>query len=529
MSATLQFGTAGIRGEVGPGSNRMNRAMVIRTTAGLATFLSEHEKAEPGALVVVGYDARPTSRTFAEDTTGVLVAAGFRVLFFPDVAPTPLVAFAGKDLGAIASVVVTASHNPPADNGYKVYASTGAQIVAPWDSGISSAINRLGPANQIPRVEGCFAGTSEHASVIDDGVLNRYWEEVNASRPDARTSDLVVVYTPIHGVGGAALSTVFEMAGHTGLVPVPEQAVPDGAFPTVNFPNPEEKGALDLALALATERRADLVIANDPDADRLAAAVPDAGKWRMLSGNELGALLADYVLRNWSRPTRAIVANSIVSSPILERLAAKYDAAYEATLTGFKWIVTAAMAMEERGDGLFAFGFEEALGYTVGRTVRDKDGISAALVFCDLTAGLAAEGRTILDRLYEIWGEVGLWVSAQQSIVRSGVEGARRINDAVTRLGDDPPKAVSGLEVSAVVDYRRGAESRPIWLGNQALIELALGERGRVLVRPSGTEPKLKVYVDLTGPLGENPSESHGELLADAERLAVEVADWLDV
>lgn len=529
MGATLEFGTAGIRGEVGPGSNRMNRAIVIRTTAGLVAFLDSLPDADPGAPVVLGFDARPSSRTLAEDTAGVLAAAGRRVLFFPEVTPTPLVAFAGKHHGAIASVVVTASHNPPADNGYKVYASNGAQIVPPWDTGISAAIRDVGPANQILRIEKAFAGRSHLVTEIDAAVLDRYWEEVDAARPEPHQSSLKIVYTPMHGVGGAVLNTVFERAGHTGLIPVPEQADPDGTFPTIRFPNPEEAGALDLALALATDRDADVVIANDPDADRLAAAVPLAGEWRLLSGNELGALLGDYVLRNWSSDQAPIVANSIVSSPILGRIADRYGARFEVSLTGFKWIVNAALALEADGEGAFAFGFEEALGYTVGRTVRDKDGISAALVFCDLVAGLSEEGKTVLDRLNEIWSQVGLWVSAQHSIVSSGVEGKKAIQSAVNRLGDNPPDSIGGLAVTAVEDYRTGGEGRPFWLGNQALIQLTLGDSGRILVRPSGTEPKLKVYVDLTTTAGDDPATTHTKALDSAQALAAEVGEWLEI
>ena len=529
MGATLEFGTAGIRGEVGPGSNRMNRAMVIRTTAGLVSFLDSLPDSDANAPVVVGFDARPSSRTLAEDTAGVLAAAGRRVLYFPEVTPTPLVAFAGNKSGAIASVVVTASHNPPADNGYKVYATNGAQIVPPWDTGISAAISGVGPANQIPRVERVFAGGSPLVSEVGPSVLDRYWEEVDSARPEPQKSTLKIVYTPMHGVGGAVLTSVFARAGHEGLMSVPEQAEPDGAFPTVSFPNPEEEGALDLALALAVDREADVVIANDPDADRLAAAVPLAGEWRLLSGNELGALLGDYVLRNWKSDDRAIVANSIVSSPILGRIAEQYGARFEVTLTGFKWIVNAVLALEADGEGTFAFGFEEALGYTVGRTVRDKDGISAALVFVDLVAGLSKEGKTVLDRLVDIWREVGLWVSAQHSIVRTGGEGRSAIQSAVNRLGDDPPESLGGFEVTAVEDYRTGGEGRPFWLGNQALIQMTLGDSGRILVRPSGTEPKLKVYVDLTTAVGSDPAASQHAAEGSARALAAQVGEWLGI
>jgi phosphomannomutase len=528
MGATLQFGTAGIRGEVGPGTNRMNRAMVIRTTAGLVAYLSSVAD-DLVAPVVVGFDARPSSRAFAEDTAGVIAATGRPVLYFPEVAPTPLVAFAAKHHGAIAAVVVTASHNPPADNGYKVYATNGAQIIPPWDVGIADCVRGVGPASEVPRVKDVFGSASELVTQIGDSIVDAYWGEVNASRPSPCPSELKVVYTPIHGVGGKVLTEVFDRAGHKGLIPVPAQMDPDGRFPTVSFPNPEEEGALDLALELASKREADVVIANDPDADRFAAAVPGIGEWRLFSGNELGTLLGDYVLRKWNQESRPIVVNSIVSSPIMGKLASAYGARHEATLTGFKWIVNAGLALEEQGEGTFAFGYEEALGYTVGGTVRDKDGISAALIFCDLVAGLREEGDTVLDRLYEIWRRVGLWVSAQHSIVRAGQEGQDLILSAVDRLGTSPPEGIGQYEVTRLDDFRSGGESRPFWLGNQSLIQLTLGESGRLLVRPSGTEPKLKIYVDLMGPLGDDPVSSHRDALSTATSVAVEMGEWLGI
>jgi phosphomannomutase len=297
----------------------------------------------------------------------------------------------------------------------------------------------------------------------------------------------------------------------------------------VTFPNPEEEGALDLAIALAEEEGADLIIANDPDADRLAAVVPWEGRWRPLSGNEVGVLLGDYVLRHYDGDETPIVINSIVSSPMLGRVADRHGALFERTLTGFKWIANAAMAMEKQGRGTFVFGYEEALGYTVGPTVRDKDGISAALVFADLVAGLSGDGQTVIDRLEELWQSAGVWVSAQHSIVRKGAAGQKAIEDAINSIGDEPPAAIAEHRVTDVSDYRSGAELRPPWLGNQNLIELALGESGRILVRPSGTEPKLKIYVDLAAPAGGDLVQQQGELQRSAEALAVTVEELLPI
>ena len=529
MGEPLTFGTAGIRGEVGPGSGRMNRATVIRTTRGLVDHLLNQHQGTPEDPVVIGFDARPDSRTFAEDAAGVIAAAGIGARYFPEVIPTPLVAFAAKHLGASAAVVITASHNPPADNGYKVYDANAAQIIPPTDVQIAAAIDGVGPARDVPRIESVFAGNSDLVSPVPEDIVDHYWHELNETRPDPRSSDLAIVYTPLHGVGGATVLQMFDRAGHTGLIPVPEQLEPDGTFPTVAFPNPEEPGALDLALQLAADANADLVLANDPDADRLATAVPSSGEWRLLSGNELGALLGDYVLRNWPHPKRPIVVNSVVSSPMMGRIATMRGAIHEVSLTGFKWIINAGLVLEEREVGRFAFGYEEALGYSVGRTVRDKDGISAAVVMADLAAGEAASGRGVIDRLHEIWDQVGLWVSAQHSIVRTGAEGRRALLDAVDRVGDRPPEQLLGSGVTGVTDYRLGGEERPPWLGAQELVELTLGEEGRILVRPSGTEPKLKIYVDLSGATAPDHATAHARLLARAQDLAVAMGEWLEV
>lgn len=527
LDTALEFGTAGIRGEVGAGPGRMNRAVVIRTTYGLARYIHEHEEGPQPGRVVLGFDARPDSRQFAEDTAGVLAASGIPVIYFPNVTPTPLVAYAAKHLGAIAAVVVTASHNPPADNGYKVYGPNAAQIVSPIDIEIQEAIMEAPGASQIDRIEDVFSASSAIVRPIDENIIDCYWDEVAATRSRKAGSALQVIYTPMHGVGRDVVLELMRRAGHTGFVAVPEQAEPDGAFPTVDFPNPEEPGALDLALDLARERSADLLIANDPDADRLAAVVPDAGEWRLLSGNETGALLGDYLLRNDPSPDGSIVVSSIVSSPMLATIAASYGARHEPTLTGFKWIVRAGLALEASTGGRFVFGYEEALGYTVGSAVRDKDGMSAALLFTDLAADLEDSGRSVIDYLHDLWRAHGLWVSAQAAIARAGPEGIESLRDAVDRLGDDPPEYLDGVPVVAVTDYRRGGSERPDWLGEQALIELNIGQTGRVLVRPSGTEPKLKIYVDLRDDPGDDLDSQHAALEERAARLGQELADAL--
>jgi phosphomannomutase len=484
----LEFGTAGIRGEVGAGPGRMNRAVVIRTTGGLADWLTAQGRA--GGTVVVGYDGRIDSRRFAEDVVAVLGAAGFMVRCFDGVTPTPLIAHEALRVGAAAAVVITASHNPPADNGYKVYDGNSAQIVPPVDGGIAAAIAAVGPADTVPRRPGFDAAALAEAE-------EAYLSDVLTFRGRAAAATTVpIVHTALHGVGGAMAVRLLAAGGHGDVTPVPEQSEPDGRFPTLAFPNPEEPGALDLAERLAAERGALLVLANDPDADRLGVSVPDGnGGWRRLTGNEIGVLLGDFVLERTTGSERLVVT-TVVSTPMLAEVAAHHGASHAVTLTGFKWICNAALSLEATGKR-FVFGFEEALGYTIGPVVRDKDGLSAALWFADLAAACAAAGETVLDRLDRLAVRDGVWVSHPLSLRREGPEGTAEIAAAMERLGAAPPQDLAGTPVAAVTDYSRGAESRPSWLPTTSLVELLLADGSRARARPSGTEPKLKIYVDV--------------------------------
>ena len=526
MNGSLAFGTAGLRGRVEAGSNRMNRAVVIRTTRGLAEYLVNRDP-DSDRPVVVGRDARLSSNRFQKDTIAVLTAAGILVRYFPDPVPTPIVAYAARELGARAAVVITASHNPPLDNGYKVYDSNGAQIIPPTDSDIAARIDAAPPADDVPRLTKKYR--KEMAHPVPDGVFERYLDKLAAVRdPKATGSDLKVVYSPMHGVGGAYVTGALRAFGYDNIIPVPEQYEPDGRFPTVAFPNPEEPGALDLANALAAREDADLIIANDPDTDRLAISLPRADGWRPLTGNQIGVLLADYLLDK-TNVESPLVFNSIVSSPMLADIAAAYGAGFETTLTGFKWIWNAALDLENDGKGSFVFGYEEALGYSVGPAVRDKDGVSASVIFADLAADCRSRGETVLDYLDRLYERHGMWVSTQKSIVRPGSEGAAQIAAAMVRIAESPPKSVAGVDVAAMTDYRVGAENRPRYLGSTSLVELDLGERGRALVRPSGTEPKLKIYVDLVAErdsaLALDVQES--QLVAEADEVAAAIADGL--
>ncbi len=497
MAGALEFGTAGLRGRVEAGSNRMNRAVVIRTTAGLAAHYTGRGGDGP---IVVGHDARLSSRRFMDDTIDVLGAAGIPVRYFPEPVPTPLVAFAALELGARAAIVITASHNPPADNGYKVYDTNGAQIVPPTDRLIAGAIERVGPATGVRLLAGEWHAPLVEAVPID--IFERYLERLSEIRTAAEPPHQIrIVFTPMHGVGGEYVVSALNRFGHHSVDPVAEQFAPDGHFPTVAFPNPEEPGALDLAIAQAQESNADLILANDPDTDRLAAAAPDAaGNWVPLTGNQIGVLLGEYLLTH-TKIDAPIVLNSIVSSPMLAAIAAHHGAAHAATLTGFKWIWNAALDLEAGSVGRFLFGYEEALGYCVTPAVRDKDGISAAVIFADLVAGAAADNRTVWDLLADLYRRHGLWVSVQHSVVRAGVDGATEITAAIDTIAANPPDEIDGVPVVAVTDYRTGDDERPRYLGATPLVVFDLGDRGRVLVRPSGTEPKMKIYVDLTAPV----------------------------
>jgi phosphomannomutase len=508
FGARLQFGTAGLRGEMGAGPNRMNRAAVIRATAGLAAYLADTGHA--GEPVLVGYDARHRSQRFATDAAAVLAAAGFAVHLTDRPQPTPVVAFGVGHYGACAAVQVTASHNPPRDNGYKVYLGDGAQIVPPADAEISAHIDAVPAAGAVPR------------GADGDGVLPAGDDLVAAyvagavAQATGGPRDLRIVYTPMHGVGRDVLGAVLAAAGFDPPIVVPEQAAPDPDFPTVAFPNPEEPGALDLALALAAAEGVDLVVANDPDADRLAVALPHPaapGGWRALSGDEIGVVLADWLLANGSGPDR-LVATSIVSSSMLARLAEARGVAHAETLTGFKWIARAAL---DRPDLRFVYGYEEALGSCVGTLVRDKDGITAALAFAELAATEKAAGRTVQDRLDDLARELGVHATGQQSLLVEGHDGLSLMTAAVDRLAAAPPATLAGTALAGVEDLRLGGRLPPtdgvaLW-----------GDGVRLIVRPSGTEPKLKCYAQAVVPVAAG-----ADLPAARAEGAARVAALLD-
>jgi phosphomannomutase len=525
FAGQLEFGTAGLRGIVGPGPMAMNRAVVIRTSRGLADHLlaAVPDAAERG--IIVGFDARHDSRRFAEDAVGVFAGAGLTVRWFPSPQPTPIVAYAQKVLDAAAAVVITASHNPPEYNGYKVYVEGAAQIVPPTDAEIAAAIDAVGPAAAVPREDPL---DSPRIAPVPAEVLDRYLADLAAARPAVEGPFPTIVYTPLHGVARDLMLRAFAAAGYDDVHVVASQAEPDPDFSTVAFPNPEEPGAFDAALELAGDVGADLVIANDPDGDRLAVAVPDrAGGHRPLSGNQIGVLLADHLLAG-STADRRLVVSSIVSTPMVAAVAAAYGARAEVSLTGFKWIWGAGRVLEAEQGYTFVYGFEEALGSSVGNVVRDKDGIGAAVAFADLARSLAGSGRSVLDRLDELAREHGLWVSHQLSITRPGLQGAQAIADAMAVLADRVPEELAGHAVTNATDYRTGASSRPPWLTTHDLVALELAD-GRAMIRPSGTEPKCKIYIDLRADVGadDDLDARSRELDAEAAEVAAALAAFV--
>jgi phosphomannomutase len=522
FTGALAFGTAGIRAAMGAGPMRMNRLVAGRVAAGLARYIAVRDPAAAVTGVVVGYDGRAKSETFATDAARILSRAGIRVSMLPGPMPTPVLAFSVRHLRAAYGLMVTASHNPREDNGIKVYVHDGGQLLPPADSDIASFIDAVDPLRLSP---GWAEGPFEFASA--DGAVTAYVAAVAADgrRPGSGPGagpGLKIVHTALHGVGDATLRAVLASAGWPPPVAVAAQRQPDPAFPTVPYPNPEEPGVLDLARATAEREGADLVLANDPDADRLAVMVPGPEGWRMLTGDELGALLGDAVLARLARGGPGanlaghppVVATTVVSGSLLRRLAQAADVRCVTTLTGFKWIARAGGA-----DGALIYGYEQALGYAVRPDlVADKDGISAALLVLRLAAAEAGEGRALADRLDDLALTHGLHVTGQQSLRADGPAGLARLADTVERIRMEPPRALAGQPVT-VTDLREGAEGVVDLAGGRAercpgqpippanVLIWHVGGDARVMIRPSGTEPELKIYAEVVRAV-----QSRGEL-----------------
>jgi phosphomannomutase len=498
----LSFGTAGLRGQLGAGPTRINRATVRAAAAGLARHLLETVSGAARAGVVVAHDARHGSARFAAEAAAVLSGAGLRTLRLPPLAPTPLLAFAVRELGCAAGVMVTASHNPPADNGVKVFLGDGAQIAPPADAQIAAAIAAVGPLRHVPLGDG--------GELLGDEVAEAYVRAIVAALPPAHARDVRIVYTPLQGVGAPLCLRAFTAAGFAAPALVAAQAEPDPDFSTMRRPNPEEPGTLDLALEEAARAGADLMLANDPDADRLAVAIPAGGGWRVLRGDEIGVLLADFRLEHAAEPARGLLVTTLASATLLPRLAAAAGARADVTLSGFKWIMRAVAAAPDRE---LLLGYEEALGFAVSEVVRDKDGISAALVVAQLAAQEKTAGRTLADRLDAIAERCGLHVTDQVTLELPGAGGTATTERIMAALRADPPSALVGRPVRAVEDLARGEGGLP-----RADVLVFRADGARVVVRPSGTEPKLKAYLEVVGEAGDETAAR-----AQLARLRAEV------
>ena len=503
FDGTLQFGTAGLRGRLGPGSNRMNRVVVARAAAGLAAYLVAN--AADQLTVVVGYDARRNSEIFAHDTARIMAGAGITAMVLPTALPTPVLAFAIRELGCDAGVMVTASHNPPEDNGYKVYLGDGSQIVPPADAAISAAIAAVGAMDSIPR--------SDDYRILGGSLLDSYVARA-VSLLGGGPRGVSAVYTAMHGVGGEVFIRAARQAGFPEPAKVAAQFDPDGRFPTVSFPNPEEPGAMDLSLADARAQHADVIIANDPDADRCAAGIRSAGDYRMLTGDEVGALLGWWIAERGRRdgsPATGVYAESIVSGTLLERIAADAGLGYATTLTGFKWI--------SKVPGL-RFGYEEALGYCVDpAAVKDKDGITASLLMLEMVAALKAEGRGPQDVLDDLARRFGLHATSQLSV---RVSDLALITEAMARLRAYPPASIGGRDVLDMVDLAAGADGLPPTDG----LRFTLAD-ARVIVRPSGTEPKLKCYLQVVVPVDGEIADARATAQSELDALRSSLAEVL--
>lgn len=522
FAGLLEFGTAGLRGRIGAGDNRMNRAVVIRAAAALVDYLeaclADRPEAERQATVVIGYDARHRSADFARDTAAVVTAAGHRALLLPEPLPTPVLAYSVRAKSADAGVMVTASHNPAWDNGYKVYLgeritpeAPGAQLVPPHDGEIARRMKAIESVADVPRAE---SGWKKLGEEVAAAYMLRAAGIVAPARDDVadRRASLKIVLTPIHGVGDATVRGALSAAGFTDLTTVPEQAKPDPEFPTVAFPNPEEPGAIDLALKLATDAQADVVIANDPDTDRCAVATVIDGAWTMLHGDVTGSLLGEAVAKHRSRlrmaPGSQTLANSIVSSRQLAAIAERYSMAHEHTLTGFKWISRAHRLV---------YGYEEALGYCVAPDlVLDKDGITTAVMIAEMVSELKAAGRTLSDAIDDLARQYGVYLTRQ---VSARFDDASLLTATMERLLESPPEQLGGADVVATDDMSHGFQGLPPTTG----LHLATSTGARVIVRPSGTEPKVKAYLEVQQPVADDDVKAARD--AAEEAMSALVAD----
>jgi len=525
FGTSLSFGTAGLRGALGPGPNRMNSATVIRVTSALAAYTKSTVQSDTGYIAIIGFDGRYGSKKFADYAARVLLAEGYKIYLFDDVVPTPRLAHALLEVNASIGIMVTASHNPPQDNGYKVYWGDGAQIIPPHDTEISKRVDLISDTSQVPLSDLNTARTQGRLVDVSQDIQTRYYDAVSKLRVYDGPTNLNLVYSAMHGVGRKSVERVLRENGYENINIVEAQADPDPDFPTVAFPNPEEPGAMDLSLQLANEVNADVVFANDPDADRLCVAIPVLGGYRLLTGNEIGVLLADELLRYGQYSGETLVVTTIVSTSMLQKVAAEHGARCVETLTGFKWLAHEGMKQQSRG-GAFVVGFEEAIGYSVGPIVRDKDGVSAALIFADLASRSMSQGQSLENRLNDLYRAHGLYETTQRSFKFPGQSGQAIMAQMMDQLRSNPPMELDGCEVREIKDYLI-SETVSLESGQQTNIDLpksnVLGfhmrNGSRLMVRPSGTEPKIKFYFEIC------ESVADGESIDDVRQRAMEHLD----
>jgi len=521
----LEFGTGGLRGLIGGGSNRINLVSISRATLGLANYIISHVP-ESERSVVIAYDCRRHSDEFALEAAGVMAAKGIRAFLFNSLRPTPVLSFAVRAKNACAGIMITASHNPAAYNGYKVFWSDGAQVVPPHDEGVMDEVRRVsGPVETMDLEEALNTG---FVTMIDGEIDGAYTELVvsQSLRPSLMKEHgarLRVVYTPLHGTGLIPVKRVLGELGITAYT-VREQEEPNGDFPTVDFPNPEEASALKMAIELARKKNVDLVMATDPDADRLGIAVPEGGEWILISGNQLGAMLVDYIFRTRKElgdlPAYPAFINTIVTSTLQNRIAEFYGAASFRVLTGFKYIGEKIRQFEAEDSYSYIFGGEESYGYLVGTSVRDKDAISAAAMTAEMALWNRIRGKSLIEYLRELWSRFGYWQEILISQNFEGQRGQETMNALMASLRDEPPNRIALIEVNAVRDFRDGTtlnivdglREKNIGLPSSNVLQFVLKGGGLVTARPSGTEPKIKFYASLCSKNGGEPERAKKEL-----------------
>ncbi|MDF1568803.1 MAG: phospho-sugar mutase [Spirochaetaceae bacterium] len=534
----LDFGTGGLRGLIGGGDNRMNTYVIRKATQGLANYILSHV-AESERGVVIAYDSRRFSDLFAEEAARVMAANHIRTWLFTSLRPTPELSFAVRQFGACAGIMVTASHNPAAYNGYKVFWSDGAQVVPPHDKGIIGEVRNI--TGDVPAMDRKEADKAGLIISVDREVDEPYHDMVvgQSLNPDlvkAEGKNLKVVFTPLHGTGLVPVETVLGRLG-IDVVTVPEQREPDGNFPTISFPNPEMAPALKMALDLAKDQEADLVMATDPDADRLGIAVPDSGEWKLISGNQLGSMLADYIFRTRKSqgrlPANPAFVNTIVTSEIQNRIAESYGATCFRVLTGFKYIGEKIRQFEADNTYSYVFGGEESYGFLVGTAVRDKDAVSAASMTAEMALWNRNRGKSVMDHLRELWAKFGFWKEILISRDFEGQKGQDIMASLMDSLREDPPKEIASVSIEAMRDFRNGTTTKiadgsvvkDIMLPSSDVLQFVLADGSLVTARPSGTEPKVKFYASCRSEKGSNPGAAEGEL----DGLFSGIENWVNV